>query len=379
MAATETCEANLYTAVSNSCTMASHEDLRACSFDAWYPRLRRVSIKSRVLELPAGFVDYLLEDSDGIFIPPPSAGGSGGGSTGWSDEEDGVDSADEPTPPPVFGFDMDGLFAQVDAAIAALGGVAFPKMNWSSPRDSAWVLGGSLKCVGARDVVTLLKCSQHVAHDLHEHAAALGGGDDGAAWGRWVLVLRSWSNLHPAGEFRCFVRDGVAFAICQRDRFTHYAHLEAEREELLERLGNFVHACLGSDAEFGVGGRACAVDVYVDSGKRVHLLDLSPFAEATTDPLLFSWAELAEFAARARSDDVRNESELRLVGADAAVGVRPSATMYAGIPLELQPGMASAAEDDGVGAVSGGGEGQGADVTSAVELMRSALQLDELH
>ena len=45
------------------------------------------------------------------------------------------------------------LFAQIDAAIAALGGQVLPKLNWSAPLDAAWLTtSGSIACTNAEEV-----------------------------------------------------------------------------------------------------------------------------------------------------------------------------------------------------------------------------------
>ena len=45
------------------------------------------------------------------------------------------------------------LFAQIDAAIAALGGRVLPKLNWSAPLDTAWLTTtGSIACTNADEV-----------------------------------------------------------------------------------------------------------------------------------------------------------------------------------------------------------------------------------
>ncbi|KAG8467870.1 hypothetical protein KFE25_006922 [Diacronema lutheri] len=359
------------------------DDLRACSFDAWYPRLRCVSIRSAIVPLPVGFISYLLDDADGLFLPPPPAGAAGGasggsdasGSPGWTDDEEGDgggDGARAPAQhgPAAFGFDVQALFAQIDAAIARLGGAAFPKLNWSAPRDAAWLLGGTMRCACARDVVSLLKCSQHVAHDLREHAPHLGppGATEPARASRSVLALRRWCELNPARELRCFAHSGALLALCQRDRHTHYAHLADERDELVRHVRAFWDASLAADAEFGVPrGRPCAVDVYVDGASAVHVVDVAPFADATTDALLFAWEELAALAARAAVGSPPDPPELRLVGAEGA-RVRPSAALYAGIPLELHPGRIGGEEGRDEG------EGQAADAAAAIALVRAELQ-----
>lgn len=45
------------------------------------------------------------------------------------------------------------LFAQIGAAIAALGGRVLPKLNWSAPLDAAWLTTtGSIACTNADEV-----------------------------------------------------------------------------------------------------------------------------------------------------------------------------------------------------------------------------------
>jgi hypothetical protein len=58
------------------------------------------------------------------------------------------------------------LEAALTAAIEALGGAVCPKLNWSVPRDAAWVNGGTLRCETPGDVMLLLKSSDFVQHDL---------------------------------------------------------------------------------------------------------------------------------------------------------------------------------------------------------------------
>ncbi len=55
----------------------------------------------------------------------------------------------------------------ISAAIKDLGGTVFPKLNWSAPRDAAWIShNASLRCATPGDVFLLLKSSEFVSHDL---------------------------------------------------------------------------------------------------------------------------------------------------------------------------------------------------------------------
>jgi hypothetical protein len=208
----------------------SWAELRACGIGAWYPHLRRFSIRSVLVPLPRDFADYLV--ADGVVIPStedeppygdesvspvgarPSACGPGapdagqcmpgqaqtgsprrvyardasregqaqhgGGDDDDSDiavSDDTSERSDAPTP------SLPASFATVrraiDEAINKLGGAVLPKLNWSAPTDAAWVLGGSLKCVSSDDVLLLLQSSDRVAHDLTEAMHLCGGADSG--------------------------------------------------------------------------------------------------------------------------------------------------------------------------------------------------------
>ena len=164
-------------------------DLELCSIDAWYPALRHVSIKTTVLPINDAFMHYLL--ADGCFVPAdadhdddddnaawlsggieaPIAGADGekklqSGNGGDRDADLHEDSDDDGED----GSDTQPRFPELEAAIAKAierhGGAVFPKLNWSAPKDAAWVLGGGLKCTSPRDVLLLLKSSDHIAHDL---------------------------------------------------------------------------------------------------------------------------------------------------------------------------------------------------------------------
>ena len=348
--------------------MAEEEPLRASAvlnadFGRWFPKFRRCSLRSEVLDLPPAFIAYL--HTDGVKLPPgctpaalrraPAAEGEG-----WSESESGSESE-------AGGGDADDgdgdvydsetraclaqLAADVDAAIARLGGAVFPKLNWSSPRDAAWVAGGSLKCQSAADVFLLLKSSDFVAHDLehafdgcaanHQHSGngtgVMGGGggkeamsadegegsvagtdaggtnsaSNGNGEGKgndnendsgdghviatypqaypFRLVLRKWCNLHPGQEFRCFVRANHLIAVCQRDHKAHYPFLAVQERQaqLRSALAGFFHRYLRGRHSES----SFVFDAYVDRKDKVFLLDINPFG-AVTDALLYEWDEL---------------------------------------------------------------------------------------
>lgn len=134
---------------------------------------------ARFVELPDPFLQWLGQDgvvvmksrtkptandvdfSDGELSSAPSQTcsrrNSWGSSTSSSADEDTV--ASSPTDSDTH-TDADSgsefldahklVRKQIAAAIAALDGQAFVKLNWSSPKDAKWMLGGRLTCNSAR-------------------------------------------------------------------------------------------------------------------------------------------------------------------------------------------------------------------------------------
>ncbi|KAL2490803.1 temperature sensing protein-related [Abeliophyllum distichum] len=140
------------------------EEINRCQIQEWYPKFKSVSIKTRIHELPESFVQYLLDDS-GPFLLPLSISNDDAlpkRVNNPEEEEDFVasegsgDEAEEPTPPPSF----PELEMRIKESIESLGGAAFPKLNWSAPKDSAWISStGNLKCTTFSEIVLLLKSS----------------------------------------------------------------------------------------------------------------------------------------------------------------------------------------------------------------------------
>ena len=261
--------------------MTALEALEACSFDKWYPALKAVTIKSVILPLSEEFVQHIL--ADGVF-----ATDGGDGSSDGSDGDDAAKGNDE------WSAAEQPRFPELERAIGEVldrfGGTAFVKLNWSAPKDAAWLLGGSLKCVTPTDVITLLQSSDHIAHDLCDarracllDAPGASGADAAApaaapaaahdAWRghSWVLVMRRWSNLRTSNEFRCFSVGGHLIAACQRDRYAHYEFLTPMRGQLLQLLTEFGERHLGKPCL----PHAVVWDAYVDTANKVYLIDVA--------------------------------------------------------------------------------------------------------
>lgn len=312
-------------------------------------RYRKVCIKSRIIPLPAEFIEYLREDS--IILSDESNGattsGDGNGDDnddGWepsnptirhyksADEEkydvflDADDSDDEDdNAPPVVRLPPNKRFPEVHQRIkdeiAVLGGVVAPKLNWSAPKDAAELMEqkNTMKCRTPDDIYFMLKSSNFVSHDL-EHAfdgttpstseqsrSSPQPSSTSSLGFNPVLVLRAYFDIHTALEFRCFVKQRNLVAITPRD-LKYYPYLEGLRSTILERTKTLFHSKL----QFTFPSGNFAFDIYIpekqghDVGDNeadapnphgrlsyARLIDINPWAPRT-DTLLFDWKELLE-------------------------------------------------------------------------------------
>ncbi len=317
---------------------------------------RSITPKARIIPLTAAFVDYLRED--GIVLPDDDDDDADNGRPrpSWTDHDSGVFSDGYSA---ASGNDGDGddeddddndalldpsehfrdVHVRIKETIAELGGRVAPKLNWSAPKDAAWISAtNSMECRSANDVYLLLKSSDFVTHDL-EHAfdgcqdqdaaggatttdatdttdtaaaaaaaavaaaGEVGDGNEKAAEeegeigggaapekeeaSMFSLVLRKWLLMNPSVEFRCFVQARTLVAVCQRD-LNHFDFLFPMADEIRVRIQEFFDSKLKHtfpDENF-------VFDVYIPPPhKRVWLIDVNPWAPRT-DPLLFSWLEL---------------------------------------------------------------------------------------
>ncbi len=96
--------------------------------------------------------------------------------------------------------------------IDELGGSAYLKTNWHSPKDAFWITAGqTMKVKDITDVYQLLKASSICKEDLNQLnvpiAADAQEGSSSVPDTDIYLVLKKWREIHPGTEFRCFVRN----------------------------------------------------------------------------------------------------------------------------------------------------------------------------
>lgn len=285
-------------------------------------RYRTSCIRSRIIQLPPEFVEYIREDR---IILADDDEAEAEGEEDWEptstarshfapgpDEDISSDSEDEAPAqmPPNRRFPE--LHQTIKDKIRELGGAVAPKLNWSAPKDAAWISPhqNTMKCTSPNDVYLLLKSSSFVSHDL-EHAfdhcsppsaSSLSPANNtpGLKFTP-VLVLRSFFSPLPSLEFRCFVKDRALVGITQRD-LNHYGFLESLRPAIIQRAKELFNRRL----RFTFPEGSFAFDVYMpeadyddddDNSRnrlgRARLIDINPWAPHT-DSLLFDWGELLD-------------------------------------------------------------------------------------
>ncbi|KAI1374611.1 D123-domain-containing protein [Hypoxylon crocopeplum] len=300
-----------------------------CSYDSWFPKYRASCIKSRIIPLSPEFIEYIRED--GIILADDD---------GAEPEDDEWESAPSTFRPPVEEVDSDSdedsedeeprlppnqrfpeLHQMIKDKIVELGGAVAPKLNWTAPKDAAWISPhqNTIKCTSPNDIYLLLKSSNFVTYDL-EHAfddctptPARNNftSVDSTPPFKPVLVLRSYFNPHTAMEFRCFVKHRNLIAISQRD-LNFYEFLKLLRPDIVGRISQLFNNKLRYTFPDG----SFTFDVYIPEGEdeplsRARLIDINAWAPHT-DSLLFDWRELLEM-------EVPGGPVLGVVGGDDVV------------------------------------------------------------
>ncbi|KAF9013479.1 D123-domain-containing protein, partial [Cyathus striatus] len=263
----------------------------AFQFSSWYADFATHSIKSTVIRpLSEEFKEYL--NSDGVFIPQGSDDIPA--ESTLSDDEDDSDSDGEP--PKQYSFPE--LDQQIRECIKEYGAV-FPKLNFTSPRDAAWVLPASspLKCTTPADVYMLLKSSDYVNHDLNLDFVFEGCDLESIPESQspkyeLELVLRKWHPVDRGRELRCFVRGNRLIGITQRDtNYYDYLNEVGTKDNIISTVQTFWEKHIKSKWEHI---ESYTFDFLLTRDlSRGHILDFNPFAPKT-DSMLFTYEELRD-------------------------------------------------------------------------------------
>ncbi|GAA5945062.1 cell proliferation protein CDC123 [Sporobolomyces koalae] len=347
-------------------------DVTACQFSSWYPRFKRHAPKATIIR-PIPHEDELLEylESDGLFLPEGS-GPNGISELSDSESNDGDASDDDgSSSASIKQFSFPQLDAEIRLVLARYEGAVFPKLNWSSPQDAAWMIPGqNLKCQHPADVYLLLKSSDFISHDL-DHAfdecidspAATSASPPSevshdapridtlpledielttSASSKRVrrpysfeLVLKKWFDMPKSQEWRCFVRDRRLVGISQRDTtFYDFLQPESAQSQIRDQIESFWTNTV--KGEFPIANYT--LDVYLTRDhSRTFIVDFNPYS-ASTDALLFTYPELSTLAATTNERPV-----LRIVASEAAGALpRYSHNRYPKDVVELSEGQSVA-------------------------------------
>ncbi|GKV32068.1 hypothetical protein SLEP1_g40699 [Rubroshorea leprosula] len=289
------------------------EEINRCQIQEWYPKFKSVSIRTLIHELPESFVQYLFDDS-GIILPESVFNEDAFPNRihNLEEEEDyqvseGSGDEAEPSEPPSF----PELEMEIKESIERLGGAVFPKLNWSAPKDSAWIApSGTLRCTSFSEIALLLRSSDSLVNDLC-HAYDSCSDKTLSRPPSFFLALRKWyPSLLPEMEFRCFVKDQLLIAISQREVTTFYPVLLEKKNDLKTLIEQF----FADNVKLKFESENYTLDVYVTRDGRVKILDFNPW-RAFTLPLLFSWEELEH--------NLQDEDHLDFRIVESRCGVRP--------------------------------------------------------
>ncbi|RKP39223.1 D123-domain-containing protein, partial [Dimargaris cristalligena] len=304
------------------------DDILKCSFSQWYPLFRAHTIRSKIIQpIPQDLLDYLHQD--GILLPNSAKETNSKGPEENRDSQTELDTdPDSDSTAEESGPELEAVTEIITKAIEELGGAVFPKLNWSSPKDAVWITAtNTLKCTSADEIFILLKSSDLITNDLLRPFRAVTHDTDPRISQQPLtpaiseLVLRKWSNLNPALEFRCFVVDQQIRAISQLD-LNHYGYLAGDEP----KIRVLIHTFFQTVVQTTFPGRHYAVDVYVQSDlTRVFIIDFNPLS-TDTDTVLVTWDDILDTEPPATETAVASV-EIVLFPAEAD-GIRFSSSRY---------------------------------------------------
>lgn len=302
-----------------------------CNFSAWYPKFKNITISSRVIPLPKEFIDYLKTDN--VVLPGDPAQTRNSCEETESDSEEWLALDEDPSQETMNAPEFNEVDCGIKEALIDLDGTVFPKLNWSSPLDAAWIsFDGTLKCQSPNDIYLLLKSSDNISKTLFDTFKYCEDGE-GCMVDGFELVLRKWQDINPGMEFRCFVKENQLIAISQRDLGSCYEFIAQNEEDICGDIKRFYNKKIANkfpDSSF-------TFDVYRYSPRKVLLIDFNAFG-GLTDPLLFTWVEFSDPTLFSCCDDSHDDDD-KFHGVfkyvTSAGGVQPNPAHVTRIPTDV--------------------------------------------
>lgn len=325
----------------------SRRDVDLCQFDAWYTHFATHAYRCCALVAPSELLQFLeggdglrLADDNNVVIRDTYVDEAEDyDDDNWQSElNEPVNDAIDSVLPTTFRDELTD-------AIAKMGGSCFVKLNWSAPRDAAWLLGvhqAALQFSSVDQILLALKGSDFIAHDLthrYDHCVDASSASDVAPM-RLTIVLKPWRALRTSGEFRCFVFRRQLIAVSQRHADTFFRFLIAEEPALARTIAAFFAEHVATQTQFPLESFVC--DVYVTSSGAVRIVDIGPFGRMT-DAILFQWDEIGALCHARVAGTVDNELAFRIV--ETEQGIRPSLKSVSALPYDLTLGAIEACDD----------------------------------
>ena len=152
----------------------------------------------------------------------------------------------------------------------------------------------------------ILSGSEFIQHDLTQAFVECSDHVSDIPTGGFVLCLRRWENILPAGEFRCFVRNHQLIGVSQRNFREFYPSVVGDRINILNDIQQFFFRYI----QYKHPNAEYVFDVYRASSQHVLLVDFNPFSKVT-DPLLYTWDELTSPAFNLHLRVVESESSIK--------------------------------------------------------------------
>ncbi|CAI5759467.1 unnamed protein product [Candida verbasci] len=273
----------------------TNDEVLYCSFGNWSNRFKQDMYDYRIIKMPTAFISYISSDS--IKLPQDQRitvlqHNSDNEYSDWEDEEEERIDVSQ----------FQEFHDEVVQAIKEFGKV-IPKLNWSSPKDSKWIMpGNTLKCDNVNDVYLLLNSSDHIADDLDYPFSAT---NEDAIPVEYDLILKKWIDINPALEFRLFIKDEKILGVTQRD-LQHYQFLQDIKEQLRTKIHEFVYEKVIPKMK----SQKFILDIYIPRPfNKVYIIDINPFSRKSDD-LLYTWNELLKIDTSKINE---NDYEFRLI------------------------------------------------------------------
>ncbi|CAH8273270.1 unnamed protein product [Arabidopsis lyrata] len=182
------------------------------------------------------------------------------------------EASDNEGEPPLNHPSFPELEIEIRESIETLGGTIIPKLNWSAPKDAAWISPSqNLSCTCFNEIALLFRSSDSLIHDL---CNAYDSCTDkiSSRPESFYLALRKWyPSLKPEMEFRCFVKSNDLVGICQREVTTFYPVLLNEKDLIKGLIEEF----FDDKIRFEFESQNYTFDVYVTKERKVKLIDFN--------------------------------------------------------------------------------------------------------